>query len=186
MSWLTERLAVRMRARELTVDALARQLAIERSRLTAILSGAALPNDNLIRRLARVFGDDPEEWLAQAARPAAAEPTAGNPTGFVKVAAVPEIMEGEMKIVCGGRVVVANVAGRFHAFDNICPHAEGPLGEGFLDGLTVECPWHNGQWDITTGKGLTAFATADIAVFAVRVVGGDIEVKLPAIGAVST
>ena len=63
------------------------------------------------------------------------------------------------------------------------PHGEGPLGEGFLDGLTVECPWHNGQWDITTGKGLTAFATADIRVFEVRVVDDDVEVKPTAAGA---
>jgi nitrite reductase/ring-hydroxylating ferredoxin subunit len=182
MSWLTEQLTARMRERELTVDALARQLAIERSRLSAILSGAALPNDNLTRRLARVFGDDPDVWLAQATRPAADEPAADTWTGFVKVAAVSEMPEGEMKIVCDGRVAVANVEGRFHAFDNICPHAEGPLGEGFLDGLIVECPWHNGQWDITTGKGLTAFATTDIAVFEVRVVDGEIEVRLPAAG----
>src|ERR1700733_15097503 len=181
MSWLTERLTARMRERELTVDALARQLAIERARLNAILSGAGLPNDNLIRRLARVFGDDPDEWFAQATRPAVDD----LPIGFVKVAAVSEILDGEMKIVCAGRVAAAKVQGRFLAFDNICPHAEGPLGEGFLEGLIVECPWHNGQWDITTGKGLTAFATADIAVFEVRVVGGEIEVRLPDAGASS-
>jgi len=185
MSWLTERLAARMRERELSADALARQLAIERSRFNAILSGVALPNDNLIRRLARVFGDDPDEWLAQATRPAVDQPAADTPTGFVKVAVVSEIPAGKMKIVCDGRIAVANVEGRFHAFANICPHAEGPLGEGFLDGLIIECPWHNGQWDITTGKGLTAFATTDIAVFEVRVVGGEIEVKLPAAGASS-
>ena len=183
MSWLTERLATRMRERELTVDALARQLAVERSRLNAIVAGAALPNDNLTRRLARVFGEDPNEWIAQATWPAADEPTTEIPTGFVKVAAVSEIPDGEMKIVCDGQVVLANVKGRFHAFGNICPHAEGPLGEGFLDGFTVECPWHNGQWDITTGKGLTAFATADIRVFEVRVVDGDVEVKPTAAGA---
>ena len=183
MSWLTERLATLMRERELTADALARQLAVERSRLNAIIAGAAVPNDNLIRRLARVFGEDPNEWLGEAAKPAADEPTTEMPSGFVKVTAVTEIPDGEMKIVCDGRVVVANVAGRFHAFGNICPHAEGPLGEGFLDGPTVECPWHNGQWDITTGKGLTAFATADIRVFAVRVVEGDVEVKPTAAGA---
>jgi nitrite reductase/ring-hydroxylating ferredoxin subunit len=183
MSWLTERLAARMRQRELSVDALARQLAVERSRLSAIISGAALPNGNLTRRLARVFGEDPNEWLAQATRPAADKLTAEIPTGFVKVATVSEIPDGEMKIVCDGQVVVANVKGHFHAFGNICPHAEGPLGEGFLDGLTVECPWHNGQWDITTGKGLTAFATADIRVFEVRVVDGDVEVKPTAAGA---
>jgi len=183
MSWLTERLATRMRERELTVDALARQLAVERSRLSAIIAGAALPNGNLTRRLARALGEDPNEWLAQTTRPAADAQTGEIPIGFVKVAAVAEIPDGEMKIVCDGQVVVANVKGRFHAFGNICPHGEGPLGEGFLDGLTVECPWHNGQWDITTGKGLTAFATADIRVFEVRVLDGDVEVKPTAAGA---
>lgn len=178
MSWLTERLATRMRERELTVDVLARQLAIERSRLNAILSGAALPNDNLTRRLARIFGEDPSEWLANAAEPANGQPAVKAPAGLVKVATASEIRDGEMTIVCDGRVVLANVDGRFYAFGNICPHAEGPLGEGFLDGLVVECPWHNGQWDIATGKGLTAFATADIEVFEVRVVGNDVQVKL--------
>jgi len=182
MTWLTERVAARMRERELTVEAVARQLAVERSRLNAIIAGTVLPNDNLTRRLARVFGEDPDEWLAQATRPATDElppeiPVAELPTGFVRVAAVSEIPDGEMKIVCDGQVVVANVEGRFHAFGNICPHADGPLGEGFLDGLTVECPWHNGQWDITTGKGLTAFTSTDIRVFEVRVVDGDVEVK---------
>lgn len=178
MSWLTERLATRMRERQLTVDVLARQLAIERSRLNAMLSGSALPNDNLIRRIARVFGDDPSEWLAHAAEPGTGTPAAQAPGGFVKVATASEIPDGEMKIVCDGEVVVANVGGRFHAFGNVCPHAEGPLGEGFLDGHTVECPWHNGQWDVTTGKGLTAFATTDIRLFEVRVTDGDVEVGL--------
>jgi nitrite reductase/ring-hydroxylating ferredoxin subunit len=178
MSWLAERLAARMRERELTVDALARQLAIERSRLNAILSDTAQPNDNLLRRLARIFGDDPDEWLAEGTAPANDKPGPRAQSGFIKVAMGSDIPDGEMKIVCDGRVVVANAAGRFHAFGNICPHADGPLGEGFLDGLIVECPWHNGQWDIITGKGLTAFATADILVFEVRVVGDDVEVKL--------
>ena len=43
MSWLTERLATRMREHELTVDALARQLAVERSRLNAICGPGIRP-----------------------------------------------------------------------------------------------------------------------------------------------
>src|SRR5215470_16295107 len=104
MSWLTERLATRMRESELTVEALARQLAIERSRLTAIIAGAALPNDNLTRRLARVFGEDPNEWLAQVSKPAADGLTDEVSAGFVKTAAVSEIPSGEMKIVCDEQV----------------------------------------------------------------------------------
>lgn len=178
MSWLTERLERLLPERGLTVDSLARRLAIERSRLNSIIAGAALPNDNLVRRLARAFGEDPEEWAAQTGKRVSDEPEAVSPAGFVKVAAASDIPDGEMKIVCDGQVAVANAAGRFHAFGNRCPHAAGPLGEGLLDGLTVECPWHSGQWDITTGKGLSGFATADIPVFEVRVVGGAVEVKL--------
>ena len=178
MSWLTDRLERLLPERGLSVDSLARRLAIERSRLDAIIAGAALPNDNLTRRLARAFGEDPEEWAAHAKQRTDDKPALETRAGFIKVAAVSDIPDGEMKIVCNGVVVVAKAAGRFHAFGNVCPHAAGPLGEGLLDGLTVECPWHSGQWDITTGKGLTGFATADIPVFAVRVVGDDIEVEL--------
>jgi nitrite reductase/ring-hydroxylating ferredoxin subunit len=177
MSWLTDRLASLLAEREMTAEHLARQLAVEKSRLGAIIAGIAVPNDNLTRRLARAFGEDPESWVANAGRAADAKPAADVAPGFVKVATVSEMADGDMKIVCDGRIVVANSAGRFHAFGNICPHAEGQLGEGFLDGCVVECPWHSGQWDITTGKGLTAFATADIPLFEVRIVGDDIEVK---------
>jgi nitrite reductase/ring-hydroxylating ferredoxin subunit len=177
MSWLTDRLASLLAEREMTAEHLARRLAVEKSRLGAIIAGAAAPNDNLTRRLARAFGEDPEEWVAKTGRTAEAKPAAEPAAGFVKVATVSELADRDMKIVCDGRIVVAKAAGSLHAFGNICPHAEGELGEGFLDGCVVECPWHSGQWDITTGKGLTAFATADIPLFEVRVVGDDIEVR---------
>ena len=86
MSWVTERLAARMRERQLTGEVLARQLAIERSRLNAILGGAARPNDNLIRRLARAFGDDPNEWLAHAAEPASGTQAMGAAAGLTQAA----------------------------------------------------------------------------------------------------
>ena len=179
MSWLTERLARLLAERGQTVESIARQLGIERSRLANILSDAAVPNQNLIRRLARCFGEDPEMWVASTSNPGGDAPAIPElPADFIKVADAAEIADGEMKIVFNNLVVVANVEGRFHAFGNICPHAAGPIGEGFLDGSIVECPWHAGQWDIRTGKALTAFATADIPVFEVRVRGGDVEVKL--------
>ena len=178
MSWLTERLATLMRDRHETVETLARRLGLERSRLANVLAGAAVPNDNLIKRLARHFGEDPQAWLVHTAGRSDPPPAPELPLGFIKLAAVADLAEGEMRIVFDNRIVLAKAEGRFHAFGNICPHAGGPIGDGFLDAGVVECPWHAGQWDITTGKGLTPFATADIPVFAVRVVGDDIEVEL--------
>src|SRR5579862_5721328 len=118
MSWLADRLTMLLARRGQTSDALARQLAIERSRLSAIAAGTALPNDNLTRRLAQALGEDPEEWLAHMRQPCDENPEPVMPTGFAVVAAVSEIVDGAMKIVCDGRIVIANVAGRFYAFGN--------------------------------------------------------------------
>jgi nitrite reductase/ring-hydroxylating ferredoxin subunit len=179
MSWLSDRLTRLMAEQGLTVDAVARQLAIERSRLTNIVAGVAIPNENLTRRLAKHFGEDADEWLNNVQK-RADEKAAGTPlpTDFIKVAKVAEVPDGEMKIVFDDLAVVANAEGRFHAFGNVCPHAAGPIGEGFLDGCVVECPWHAGRWDVTTGKALTLLATADIPLFEVRVVDDDIEIRL--------
>jgi nitrite reductase/ring-hydroxylating ferredoxin subunit len=181
VSWLTDRLSKLMLERNEPVEALARQLGIERSRLSRILEGAAFPNDNLLKRLARHFGEEPEAWLSHARRSDdAGTPAVALPSDFTTVATVAEIPAGAMRIVCNGLAVVANVQGRFHAFGNICPHAGGPIGEGFLEGVIVECPWHAGQWDITTGQALTPLATADIPVFEVRITGETIEIRLAA------
>jgi nitrite reductase/ring-hydroxylating ferredoxin subunit len=178
MTWLTDRLTRLMTERDQSVPDLARQLGIERSRLSNILAGSAQPNENLLRRLARHFNEPPDDWVAHAGQPHLDAPAPDVPAGFVRIAGLSEVPDGAMKIGFNDLVVVANHQGRLHAFGNVCPHAAGPIGEGWLEGRVVECPWHNGQWDITTGKALTELATADIPVFEVRVVGDDIEVRL--------
>jgi 3-phenylpropionate/trans-cinnamate dioxygenase ferredoxin subunit len=179
MSWLTDKLTKVMEQRGLTVDKMARELAIERSRLMNIVAGSAIPNENLTKRFANYFGDDAEEWLNNVQKREDAKPNITSiPPDFFKVAKVSEVPEGEMKIVFQDLVAVANAEGQFYAFGNICPHAAGPIGEGYLEGCVVECPWHAAQWDVRTGKALTMLATADIPLFEVRVVDDDIEIKL--------
>ena len=74
MSWLTDRLTRLMAERGLTVDAVARQLAIERSRLANIIAGSAIPNESLTRRIARLFGEDADAWLSHVQKPAEEKP----------------------------------------------------------------------------------------------------------------
>lgn len=179
MTWLTDKLTKLMQERSMTNDALARQLGIERSRLSNIIAGSAIPNENLIKRLAQYFNDDVDAWLNNVQKREDAKPGVTTlPADFIKVAAVSEIPDGEMKIVFNNLVVIAYTEGKFYAFGNVCPHAAGPIGEGFLDGCVVECPWHAGRWNITTGKALTTLATADIPLFEVRVVNEDVEIRL--------
>jgi nitrite reductase/ring-hydroxylating ferredoxin subunit len=179
MSWVTDRLNTLMTERRLTIDVVARQLAMERSRLTAILAGAAIPNENLTKRLAKFFGEDVANWIGDVQALDPAKPAATRlPTDFIEVAKVSEVPQGEMKIVFNDLAVVANAAGKFYAFGNVCPHAAGPIGDGFLEDCVVECPWHAGRWDIRTGKALTLLATADIPLFDVRVADDAIEIRL--------
>jgi nitrite reductase/ring-hydroxylating ferredoxin subunit len=179
MSWLVERLTKLIEQRGLTADKIARDLAIERSRLNNIMRGEAVPNENLTTRFAKYFGEDAAEWLSNIEKRAETKPnTISIPPDFFRVATVSEIPAGEAKVVFNDLVALANIEGNFYAFGNVCPHAGGPLGEGFIEGCAVECPWHAAQWDITTGKPLSGLATTDIPVFEVRVVGESIDIKL--------
>lgn len=85
--------------------------------------------------------------------------------------------EGRVVAEIEGREVgVFNVDGEFYAVLNHCPHQGGPLCEGKLggtfrvsfdrdtlkstrswvhEGRIIACPWHNWQYDVTTGASLS-------------------------------
>jgi nitrite reductase/ring-hydroxylating ferredoxin subunit len=100
---------------------------------------------------------------------------------YVRVAEVGDIGPGEMRHfdVEGYVIAIANVAGTLHAFSDICPHADGPLHEGCLEGHVVICPWHDGRFDIRSGEALTSFAPQGIPVYPVRIDEQQIEVEIP-------
>jgi nitrite reductase (NADH) small subunit len=73
---------------------------------------------------------------------------------FVKVAEASDVPPGSGRCVevDGKQIALFNVDGSFYAIDNTCLHRGGPLAEGELEGLTVTCPWHGWQYDLTTGQ----------------------------------
>jgi len=97
---------------------------------------------------------------------------------FHKVALVEEIPPGTGKPVDvdGVKVALFNVEGRFHAIDNVCPHQGGPLGEGFVRGRIVTCPFHFWQFDVTTGR-CPEFPDASVSRFAVKVDSREVSVS---------
>ena len=54
-------------------------------------------------------------------------------------------------VVEGVAVCLANVNGELSALDNMCPHRGGPLGQGWLEGELVVCPWHSWMFHAKTG-----------------------------------
>lgn len=89
---------------------------------------------------------------------------------FREVAKVGGIRLGRGKAfdVDGIPVAVFHTEAGYFAIHNVCPHAQGPLGEGRLDGTTVKCPWHGWRFDVTTGT-CQAAARASVASFPVKV-----------------
>jgi nitrite reductase/ring-hydroxylating ferredoxin subunit len=79
-----------------------------------------------------------------------------------------------------GNIAVFNVAGSFCATQAKCPHRQGPLNEGKLDGSTVTCPWHGSEFNVCTGAVLRGPAKDPLKTYRVTVDGevGRIDVPL--------
>lgn len=107
----------------------------------------------------------------------------GNPSmaKYVKVASGGELAPGEMMMIELGKehICLANVDGTFYAISDDCPHANASLSEGELEGHTLTCPVHAGQFDIRTGKVMRRPPLENVATYAVKIEGQDILLAKP-------
>ena len=103
------------------------------------------------------------------------------------VAKVSDLKDGDMKEVAVGetKVLLARINGVFYATAGECTHYGGPLAEGSLKGERVICPWHQANFNVTTGAILEPPALDALPVFKVRVEGDDILVGIPEKGVTS-
>src|ERR1700759_4870709 len=81
--------------------------------------------------------------------------------------------------IAGLKVALYRVGETFYATGNVCTHAEALLSDGLLEGCEIECPLHNGRFDIRTGEALTSPVEIDIPTYPIRVAGDRLEVCLP-------
>ncbi len=78
----------------------------------------------------------------------------------------------------GRRIAIFNLDGTFYPIDEECTHAGGPLSEGTIDGEEIECPWHQGRFNIKTGAVVDPPPMDDLASYNVRLSGEDVEVEI--------
>jgi NAD(P)H-dependent nitrite reductase small subunit len=97
----------------------------------------------------------------------------------VKAIRAEELAPGQATSVMleGTRIALFNIGGTFHALENKCAHRSGPLAEGFVSGQVVFCPWHDWQFDVTTGACVNA-PGFQVRSFSVSVRDGDVLVDV--------
>ncbi len=118
---------------------------------------------------------DAEEVLARGRPGAVAVPE----DGWLDVLADDELGVGRVvEVSAGDRLVaVARTSTGLAAVQGLCPHANGPLGEGSVTGNLLTCPSHGWTFDLTTGACLTD-PSQSLVIFGVREQGGRVQVRV--------
>jgi Na+-transporting NADH:ubiquinone oxidoreductase subunit F len=67
---------------------------------------------------------------------------------------------------------------KFALTDGLCTHTGADLSEGYLEGCVIECPKHNGRFDVRTGEAVRRPATRALRTYSVDVIGGRVVARL--------
>ncbi len=102
------------------------------------------------------------------------------PTDWLDVAALDDLWDG-----AGAAVVAADrelalfrIGDAVYATDNLCTHGHARLCEGFIEGFEVECPLHQGRFDLRSGEPTCAPAADALKTWPVRIESGRVFVAL--------
>lgn len=94
----------------------------------------------------------------------------GEPQDFSEEAAWP--------VVAGGKAIAMFRQGdEIFALHDLCTHGAARLSDGWVENGQVECPLHQGTFDLRTGAACKAPCTEAVRTFAVRIVAGRVEVE---------
>lgn len=103
-------------------------------------------------------------------------------SNWTDVAAEADLFEGAgIPVSPGGHdIALFAVDGEVFATDNLCTHGNAKLCDGFVEGHEIECPFHQGRFDLRSGAPTFAPCTEAIKVWPVKVEGGRVLLDLSA------
>jgi nitrite reductase/ring-hydroxylating ferredoxin subunit len=82
-----------------------------------------------------------------------------------------------VRVVVGATpYAVFNLDGHFYATQDECTHGPGSLADGFVMGAEIECPFHQGRFDIRTGCPTAAPCTQALRIWTVNTVDGQLRI----------
>ncbi|MCW5657293.1 MAG: non-heme iron oxygenase ferredoxin subunit [Burkholderiaceae bacterium] len=80
--------------------------------------------------------------------------------------------------VAGRDIAIYTVGDAVYATDNICTHGQACLSDGFLDGHHIECPLHQGKFDVRSGKPTCEPAEDPLRSYPVKVEGARVWLRV--------
>ena len=102
-------------------------------------------------------------------------------SAWIDVGPADRVPDGESVAARAGDTEIAlyRLGDEVFATDVFCTHGHARLCDGFVeaDG-SIECPLHQGRFDIRSGRALCAPVETDLVVHAVRLEGGRVLVRL--------
>ena len=99
---------------------------------------------------------------------------------WIDIAHTDDVFEGDVVGVeiAEKSIALYQVDGEVFATDNMCTHGNARLCDGFLEGHEIECPFHQGRFDIRSGKALCAPLTEDVKTYPVKIDGNRVFIYL--------
>lgn len=83
------------------------------------------------------------------------------------------------RVKLGARIIaVYDTPSGIYASLALCNHGGADLCDGYFDGHVIECPLHQGAFDVRDGEAVSAPATRPMRVFETRVEGGLVQIRL--------
>ncbi|HUS94221.1 MAG TPA: non-heme iron oxygenase ferredoxin subunit [Patescibacteria group bacterium] len=100
---------------------------------------------------------------------------------FVPVAMRDEVPPGARKLIDfdAVSVVLFNIGGDFYCIEDVCTHDGGPVGEGDIEGCSIECPRHGARFDLRDGSVLSMPAVVPIPTYQVKLDGNQVFIESP-------
>ncbi len=76
------------------------------------------------------------------------------------------------------RLIIYKTDTQTFATDRRCTHQSADLMRGYFDGIVIECPVHQGRFDVRSGAALSPPVCEALKTYEVKIVGNRVFVKL--------
>lgn len=75
-------------------------------------------------------------------------------------------------------IALCRSGGELYALHNVCTHQYALLSDGYVEDGQIECPLHQGRFELRTGKPCGAPVTKPVRVYSVKSEGGRVYVEI--------